>query len=129
MFADVTPAAPSVASYLPPTMQMWQFYVGVAVCFAAVGLCKKLPGIFQRQGMAEIIAIVIGQVMMAGIIGFGIYSFGSGLFCAFTATSFFSLLWFFAENKMRALLGIPPLPPTIIDDFRNLPANQTKDQP
>lgn len=133
MLLRMTPTPPSWTAYLPPTLQLPQFYFSVLVLFAIVGTAKQIPGSARQPWIVQTITLSIAIPLFGSIMGFGVYAFGTAAIGAWGATSlydmFYNLLFKFIENKLYAIFGATPpsdSSPQMIgqDEISKLPNSQ-----
>lgn len=95
--------------YLPAVLQQPETYFCILVCFAAYGLAKSYPKTDSWPWITETATMIVGIGVACGLkIGNSyVYASGTGLICAWAASSFYTTAFSWLTNKIRALTGTP----------------------
>lgn len=99
-------------SYLPPVLQQPETYFTILTAFAAYGLAKGAKITDALTWIPEIAAMIVAIGVACGLhIGNSyVYAIGTGLICAWAASSFYTLAYTWLTSKIRGLVGVPASP-------------------
>ncbi len=97
----------SWVDYLPAVLTQPETIFVMIVAFATYGYLKSFPKTDQAPWIAQVVTMAIAILIAIGLkVGNSIvYSTGTGIICGWGASSFYDLGFFWATNKIRALLG------------------------
>jgi hypothetical protein len=118
----------SWTDYLPPSLQLWEVWLAVAVSFAVVAWGSTLPKNWNAPYLVHLYAFLGSLLVIAPTLGMSVwqYSVGTALIASAIANQLYALVlpmitqWLMA--RIRAIFGIsPPVAEPVTPDPQNQP--------